>query len=637
MKRFLTILLGVLLIAAITAPALAWEFAMTGEMEWRFRYFARQGSGDLFGSTSLNAVTGLPDQSALGLAGPVANTVLVQGFSAKNADARTNETRVWLYPEIRINPAVRMRGEYWVTGTNLRGLYDGTGINGTVTPGDNWVSNLGYNGWFFNAESMPGNSTTPSGMSVGVWEKWWATAQSPWGIIAFGRRPFAFGLGWSTLHEKDANTESIIIVAPYGPLTFIVGPSTIYGSPGDNFIENSIPIVGVANAAPGFAQTVNTVVAAGGTDSGREKDIHEAAAFTYRNGPVEGGIFFTYLKFGNTHFLNGAATTFAPAGVGGGSYLTGPALRDNVNGGTLQGAFYGGGTNATDPTVPLNGNLDFVLFVNYFKYFNGRFFLNAEYDFEYGDVVRNGGRQIPVWGDAWWLDFGGICGPAKLTLAAMYSSGPDRRGGLLDTTGSTGQGNTGGAGTHPGIFSYDRFSQYLVLGGRKQSLDPFAWLVGIYGGGNNSFDGRGYWTAQDLMAYAARLDYAVAANLNVFGSYIYMNRASNTGTRIAQFNGGGIRPASPAAGFSVPNVPDNYLGWEANVGVNWKLLEGLTLNTQFAYWQPGDWFKEAYVDQGLTAGGAITIGGGTQTTFFVTPNRGIDPLVGWQGSLVVDF
>ena len=54
MKRFFTIMLGVLLIAAVTAPALAWEFAMTGEMEWRYRYFARQGSADLFGSSEFN-------------------------------------------------------------------------------------------------------------------------------------------------------------------------------------------------------------------------------------------------------------------------------------------------------------------------------------------------------------------------------------------------------------------------------------------------------------------------------------------------------------------------------------------------------------------------------------------------------
>jgi len=608
-------MLGVLLIAAVTAPALAWEFAMTGEMEWRYRYFARQGSADLFGQVSLNGATGLPDQQALGLAGPVANTVLVQGFSAKQADAQTNDTRVWLFPEIRINPAIRMRGEYWVTGTNLRGVYDGTGINTSSQPPDNWVTNTGYNGWFFNAANMPGNSTTPSGMTVGLWEKWWATAQSPWGIIAFGRRPFAFGLGWSTLHEKDANTESIIIVAPYGPMTFILGPSTVYGAQSDAFTENSIPIVGVANAAPGFAQAVNPIIAAGGTDKGRMRSWHMAGAFTYRNGPVELGQFWTMLVQPNTHFGSNNPGVFPAVPAG-------PALRDDFNAGAFGGLFMAG-THLSNPAVPIFGDIGFVLFVNYFKYNNGRFFLNAEYDFQYADVRRNGGRPITFWGDAWELELGAMCGPAKLAFANFYSSGHDRRGGLLNLTNST--GTVGASQVN------DRMSLYLVLGGRQEAIKNYAWLVGIYGGGNNSFDGRGYWTAQDFLAYAARLDYAVAANLNVFGSYIYMNRASNTGTRIGQFNGGGFRPATSAA-VAVPNVPDDYLGWEANVGVDWKLLEGLTFRSQFAYWQPGDWFKFAYVDQGATV--TNTFG---NITAFVTPGRAIDPLIGFQGSLVVDF
>jgi hypothetical protein len=614
MKRFLTIMLGVLLIAAVTAPALAWEFAMTGEMEWRYRYFARQGSGDLFGSTSLSPA-GIVDQQALGLAGPVNNAVLVQGFSAKQADAQTNEYRVWLFPEFRINPAVRIRGEYWVTGTNLRGLYDGTGINTSVTPPNNWVTNVGYNGWYATQQT-PGNGTTPVGMSVGVWEKFWATAQLPWGILAFGRRPFAFGLGWSTLHEKDANTESIVIVAPYGPLTFIIGPSTVLGHAGDNFLINSIPLVGVANAAPGFAQTVNNRIAAGGTDKGRMRSWHMAGAFTYRNGPVDLGTFFTMFVQPNSHF----GVNFAGGFPG---VLAGPAQRDDFNGGAFPALFLSS-THLSNPAVPIFGDIGFTLFVNYFKYFNGRFFLNAEYDFQYADIRRNGGRPLSMWADAWELEFGGICGPAKLSFANFYSSGHDRRGGLLNTTNST--------GTVGGTNVYDRWTQYLVLGGRQQTITPYAWLVGIYGGGNNSFDARGYWTAQDFLAYAARLDYAVAANLNVFGSYIYMNRASNTATRLAQFNGGGFRPASLAT-IPVPNVPDDYLGWEANVGVNWKLLEGLTFNSQFAYWQPGDWFKYAYVDQGAVA--PLVVGGGEP--LFINPNRAIDPLIGFQGSLVVDF
>ncbi len=462
MKRFLTILLGVLLIAAVTAPALAWEFAMTGEMEWRYRYFSRQGNGDLFGSTSLNAATSTIDQQALGLAGPVANTVLVQGFSAKGADAQSNETRVWLYPEIRINPAVRLRGEYWLTGGNIRGLYDGTGLNGTAYPADNWVSNLGYNGWYFNAANTPGNTTVPNGMSVGVWEKFWATAQSPWGIIAFGRRPFAFGLGWSTLHEKDADTESIIIVAPYGPLTFIIGPSTVYGSQGDSFVENSFSITGV-NAVN--TQTVNTIIAAGGTDKLRMKNWHMAGAFTYRNGPVELGTFITYLKHANQHFAPALTT------------LAGPALRDDFNQGTVQAIFLGGAVQAFQPTFPMYGDIDFVLFVNYFKYFNGRFFFNAEYDFEYGDVRKTGGRPTPVWADAWELELGAVCGPAKLSLASCYSSGDDRRGGLFNVTDPTGTAVTPGSTIPAGVAVYDRWTRFLVFGGRLEAIKQYAWLV----------------------------------------------------------------------------------------------------------------------------------------------------------------
>ncbi len=222
MKRFSIIMMAGLLIVAITVPALAWEYSMTGEAEYRFRYFARQGSEDIFGGPAgINAVGVATGTN--GLAGPVANTLLVQGFAAKGADASISDTRVWFFPEIRVNPAVRLRGEYWVTGTNLRGVYDGTGINTTNLPPDNWTSNQGYNGWYIQSDGNPGNGTTPSGMSVGMWDKFWATAQLPWGIFAVGRRPFPFGLGWSTLHEKDANTETWLLVIPYGPMSFIFG------------------------------------------------------------------------------------------------------------------------------------------------------------------------------------------------------------------------------------------------------------------------------------------------------------------------------------------------------------------------------------------------------------------------------
>ncbi len=120
--------------------------------------------------------------------------------------------------------------------------------------------------------------------------------------------------------------------------------------------------------------------------------------------------------------------------------------------------------------------------------------------------------------------------------------------------------------------------------------------------------------------------------MNIFGTYMYMNRASNTATPIGAFAGGAVSRVAIVGNPGVPNVPDNYLGWEADVGANWKLLEGMTFNGLFAYWAPGDWFKWAYQDFGSTT---ITNVGGV--AFPVNPNRGIDPIIGFQGSVVVDF
>src|SRR5208283_227849 len=93
----------------------------------------------------------------------------------------------------------------------------------------------------------------------------------------------------------------------------------------------------------------------------------------------------------------------------------------------------------SDPATPIYGDIGFVLWATYLNYFNGRFFGNFEYDFEYGDVFRRGGRPISIYADAWQAEIGFVCGPARLSFANYMSRGDDRRGGILNTTFATGQ------------------------------------------------------------------------------------------------------------------------------------------------------------------------------------------------------
>jgi hypothetical protein len=39
-----------------------------------------------------------------------------------------------------------------------------------------------------------------------------------------------------------------------------------------------------------------------------------------------------------------------------------------------------------------------------------------------------------------------------------------------------------------------------------------------------------------------------------------------------------------------------------NLGLDWKLLENLNMHVQYAYWQPGDWFTQAYQAVGMVRG-----------------------------------
>ena len=199
-----------------------------------------------------------------------------------------------------------------------------------------------------------------------------------------------------------------------------------------------------------------------------------------------------------------------------------------------------------------------------------------------------------------------------------------------------------------------------------QVLDPYQYLMfGTYAGGNQTFNGLfigddGKGMMSDAMALAARLDYAVAANLNVYGTFMWAKRLEAYGTYMGQYYSDGRD--TTAANFQASNstnstltngitgaqartnfrnfiganstlgngemfVPDNFLGWEVNLGVDWKLLEHMTARMRYAYWQPGEWFNFAYQ--------ALVPEEGTVNSFGYIGTR--DAIQAFEGSFVIDF
>ena len=114
---------------------------------------------------------------------------------------------------------------------------------------------------------------------------------------------------------------------------------------------------------------------------------------------------------------------------------------------------------------------------------------------------------------------------------------------------------------------------------------------------------------RDAFVLAARLDYAVAANLNVALSLFRADRTSHgySWACIGPNAGLGAFPGTPDGNIDLnlnrypgsPNIPDGSLGTEIGLAMDWKLLEGLVLGINAAYWKPGAWFTYACVDRSV--------------------------------------
>jgi hypothetical protein len=590
--------LGILLLAM---PATAWEFSMKGSYVWNYGYRTQLGDAGFFGvydndnravlpgGVSLHAVnawlgshsnqlqnfqTGVAVAGFTGVLNP--GEILVSGHDG-------GWDTMWMdsWMELRINPAIRIRGLYHI------GEWAGTTGTQTTTgflQGEGALVQSQY-----QVFSRPGVKRS---FSPGYWNLLWLTAQLPWGDFAIGKRPSAFGTGLMWNGEDSRSSEAFALFASYGPLR--IGGGFYWGRSGsEGFVTDPFD-------KSGF----------------RVYDI-TFPAITYRNGPLDAGVQFLYLK---RHRGGDASNIFA-------TKLT--RFRDRND-------FYG---------------------AVYTKYNNGRFFFNAELDWY--DRIDRLGRQAFFNADPdrssdlyiqhyrWMTELGFLCGPTKLSLLYSWSAGNDRRGALANGATSGGIPNINqGTLNEP----TNNATGGLVQGTTASNTGlyrPYSYLmVYAYGLGTHIEGDTGNGYVEDASCYAARFDYAVAANLNVYGSFFWADRVGNA------HGWGFLKPATLAAqaapngaAFPVynglvsgyvagaPTIPDNNLGWEVDGGFDWKLLEGLTVNATFAYWKPGKWFNYACVDKSVPDWSTQTVG----NRFGVSPGRDIAPIFGVDLKVVADF
>jgi hypothetical protein len=582
MMRKLSVLGIALALCCLVTPVFAWEFHMEGAFYYKWYWAGQIGNEGFFGrhdrpDAASNAVFdatnwnfwaggndlwGFRTNAGVGV-GPGGNTDVKTGH-----DAMVQTMWMDIDPEIRINQAVRVRGRY----------------------------HIGSFGFPLDSEN-PNSFRTgmQQAFSEGQWYLLWLTAQTPWGIVAVGKRPFAFGLGTIFDGTYETTTESFLLIVPYGPLR--IGLSTVFWRPGNqNYLTD-------LRDKSGARAEYTTFV-------------------TYTAGPLDIGIFQQYVA--------------AHAGVEGQAL----ALAGRQGGRTFDESTHVG--------------------AYYMKYNNGRFFFNAELDhflnyrktqqsmlaaanppsYNVADTQFAGRVTRPTYVEDWRaaVTLGTTAGPTKISGLWYWAGGLDRRAGAFADT----QGN--------GAIAAFTAATGSISGGAAAGNTvvflPYSWLlVHEYGGGNNTFGAQSFdGSVRDAIIWAGRVDYAVAANLNTWVSFLWADRVSKsypwgyivplpvaTGNVVTY----GLTPAGEAAvGLNaVPSIPDTNLGWEVDVGVDWRLLEGFRVEALAAYWQPGRWFSYAARDIGNPAWRAPNAG----NTWGVRPDRNIDAVVGGYISLVGEF
>lgn len=588
MKRVWSVAAAVslLLAAGMLSQAVAWEFSMKGDWEWRYRYWARSGNSDIFGQmddTHVNlginhlvvfptrATTNRINTNGFGFAAPGG---VLAGDNNYGADMTLTDNRMTIYPKITVNPAIAVDAS--VNFTSLGIWSDGRPYR-EPAPGVGYVNDM-----YVPIGDRPTASHIPNTYVTVQWLR--GSLKTPMANFSLGYRTSAFGIGlW--MHGQNRASSSFSISIPYGPFQIVFAPY---------FSRN----------ATGW----NTTRITGATSVERQDNRRNYfraifGTITYKSGP------WMFQFMSNSYYQPNSS-----------------AITNTVRGGGL--------TAATPDADTLRYRFGLAL-----KYSDGRVFFNGEADWfnrwrsgrgagSSATLIRNGLENS---GWVYGAEIGAFAGPTKVTLNYVRATGDD------PSTRKT---------TEDAVDCQDGVS--------SPYMKPWGYLMYYMYGAGDGWDAAGHGQPTNLHHAGLRIDYAIASNLNVSLVYSRAWRDQPNAYRL----GGDYRiraqvwtnediRLSQALTFRGQAVPDHArdIGWEADLGVDWKLLEGLTWSTTFAYWKPGNWWSYAYPNAAYLyrlnpAGGANanpnnTAAGETNATWNL--GREIDGLFSVETKLLVNF
>lgn len=601
LKKF-SLLFSLTFVVALSCDSVcAFEFSISGEYENRLMYYERIGRNDLFG----DALTQDKAQDAVlvGFAGPNSynagalptvaaptsnffynlgsapgrQTLITRGgFSTAGSSAQYNDSRLTLALRMRLHEAASVGTTINIGG--YRNKYTQNSALGNTGQGvppleRAYVSQAGVNAY-----------DTLSLISV---EQLWAKLTLPWGAIKMGPRAFTFGTG--ATFGMNTRSEMFLIVVPYGPFRLMTG-----------IWPFSARIPSIWSNIP---------------DSDKKNTTHFGVFSTYDQGSLRIGL------------------------------------------GTIIRKFHG---NNIEPYL-YNVDENTMANIAYLKYNNGRFFANVEYAWmnqnRYKSVnfertptdTISGTETLFMEGYHFFGEIGLMMGPYKLSFMSALASGP-----VLNDNNKLRNVHAGGfflADATAAPYSPGKNPKvYVPWPINYQAMAPYEFLMfNTYAGGNN-----GGWNALDFTyvadnhgmmsdgyCFASRLDFAVASNLNIWGSYIWAHRAEQAGVYLGQYQSSGsltagsipnvtkfYENAGRAFGVGADYVSNGYIGSEFNIGLDWKLLEGVTYHARYTHWDPGEYFREAYQSVRLNDINQVTTTGVLQSR---------DAIQAFQSSVILSF